>query len=612
MTTTTQPRVAIIILTWNGLSLTRRCLETLRALPAGAPFRIIVVDNGSTDGTLEWLRAQPDVELIANAENVGYTRGNNQGLRALRAGEDALLLNNDTEIIQEGWLARLQAAAYGDERAGVVGCRQISPDGLLLHVGTYMPTHTLHGYQVGGDEVDVGQYPGVREVEGVVGSCMYIRHDCLAEVGPLDEQFFSYYEDTDYCLRARKAGWKVLCAGDVTIVHAQNASTAVNRVSLNAMFARSQAIFVKKWVEQYGRQYRRRLFWHGVVGGYSSYAVLSRQFVLALDAAGVDVRLGYLYGVDFWEGEERDPRVAQLKARPKDLSLPQVVCHQGDVFYKNSGRYKIGFTMMDVDGLDEEWVRQCNELHEVWVPSEWSRQTFAESGVRVPIHLVPLGVDTNYFHPGIRSKRFGPRYTFLSVFEWGERKAPEVLLRAWAAAFTKRDDVQLVLKITNNDASVDVAAQIAALDLPKDMAPLVILYNENIPGAQMGSLYRAADCFVLASRGEGWGMPVLEAMACGLPTIATDFGGTTAFLREGVAYPLRVGSLIPAVARCRYYPGFRWAEPDVEHLVHLLRHAYQHQDEARAVGERAATYAQEWTWEKAAVKIVERLEAIGD
>ena len=602
--------VAIIILTWNGLALTRRCLQTLREQPPGAAYRIVVVDNGSTDGTLEWLGAQPDVELIANAENVGYTRGNNQGLRALRQGEDALLLNNDTEIIEAGWLGRLQAAAYSDERVGVVGCRQISPAGLLLHVGTYMPTHTLHGYQVGGDEADVNQFPGVREVEGVVGSCMYIRHDCLADVGALDEQFFSYYEDTDYCLRARQQGWKVLCAGDVTIMHAQNASTAVNQVSLNAMFARSQAIFIKKWVAQYGRQYRQQLFWHGVVGGYSSYAVLSRQFVLALDAAGVDVRLGYLYGVDFWEGEERDPRVAQLKARPKDLSLPQVVCHQGDVFYKNSGRYKIGFTMMDVDGLDEEWVRQCNELHEVWVPSQWSRQTFADSGVRVPIHVVPLGVDTNYFHPGIKSRRFGPRYTFLSVFEWGERKAPEVLLRAWAAAFTKRDDVQLVLKITNNDASVDVAAQIAALDLPKDMAPLVILYNESIPGAQMGSLYRAADCFVLASRGEGWGMPVLEAMACGLPAIATDWGGTTAFLRAGVAYPLRVGALIPAVARCRYYPGFRWADPDAEHLVHLLRHVYEHQNEARAVGERAASYAHAWTWEKAAGKIVERLEAI--
>jgi len=619
MSTTKLPPVAIIILTWNGLKLTKACLESLRAHTKDVEYRIIVVDNGSTDGTVEWLQAQPDLTLILNQENVGFTRGNNQALRQLKPNEDALLLNNDTEIIQDDWLARLRASAHSQEKVGVVGCKQISPEGLMMHVGTYMPTHTLHGYQIAGDEVDVGQYPGLREVEGVVGSCMYIRRDCLDTIGLLDEAFFSYYEDTDYCFRALKAGFKVLCDGDVTIVHHQNASTAINEVSWTKMFGRAQEVFLEKWTNEYGRQYKHKLFWHGMVNGPGSYQLLSRHFVLALDELGVDIRLGFLYGVDAWEGDSRDPRIEQMKARPKDLKIPQVVCHQGDVFYKNSGRYKIGFTMMDVDGLDPEWVAQSNLMDELWVPTRFAEETFRASGVTVPIHRIPLGYDPNYFHPQIKTQRFGPRYTFLSIFEWGERKAPEVLLKAWAAAFTKDDDVQLVLKIFNNDPAVDVAAQIAALDLPDTMAPLVIMYNEDIPTSQMGTIYRAADCFVLPTRGEGWCLPALEAMGCGLPVIATDWGGLTEFNRADpasgfdgpVSYPLRVREEILAMARCNYYPGFRWADPDFDHLVELMRYVYQHQDEAREVGARAAKYAAaNWTWKHAAQKIIKRLEAI--
>lgn len=610
MSATPSPTVAIIILTWNGLELTEACLRTLRAHTHGVSYRIVMVDNGSHDGTLAWLQAQSDITLIANVENVGFTRGNNQALRTLLPGEDALLLNNDTEFFQDDWLLRLQETAHGPDDGGVIGCRLISPDGLLLHVGTYMPTHTLSGYQIAGDEVDIGQYPGVRAVEGVVGACMYIRRDVLDRVGLLEEAFFSYYEDTDYCLRARAAGYRVLCHSGVTVVHCQNASTALNQVSWNRMFADSQQTFIKKWVEQYGRAYHQRLFWHGVVKGSGSYQ-LSQQLVLALDEAGVDVRLANLYGVDERERENGDPRIEQLRARPKDLSLPQVVFHQGDAFYKNSGRYKIGFSMLGTTGIPADWVAQANQMDEVWVPSRFNLETFRDSGVHVPIHVVPLGVDPNYFHPDIKAQRFGPRYTFLSIFEWSERAGPDVLLRAFAQAFTWRDDVQLVLVITNTDRLVDVPREIAALDLLDDMPPIAVMYNENIPVWQMGSLYRAADCFVLPTRGEGWGLPILEAMACGLPVIATDWSGQTEFLCAEATYPLRVQELVPAIARSQSYPGFRWAEPDAAHLVELMRYIYHHQDQARETGARAATYAAaNWTWAHTANKIVERLESI--
>jgi glycosyltransferase involved in cell wall biosynthesis len=132
------------------------------------------------------------------------------------------------------------------------------------------------------------------------------------------------------------------------------------------------------------------------------------------------------------------------------------------------------------------------------------------------------------------------------------------------------------------------------------------------PHYELGSLYRSADCLVAASRGEGWNMPLIEAMACGLPAIATDWGAHTEFLHAGIAYPLRSRRTVPAIAKCPYYTGFSWADPDPDHLRHLLREVYENRDEARRRGQAAAAeMASRWTWQNTARKILARLEAIG-
>jgi len=108
-------------------------------------------------------------------------------------------------------------------------------------------------------------------------------------------------------------------------------------------------------------------------------------------------------------------------------------------------------------------------------------------------------------------------------------------------------------------------------------------------------------------------MPILEAMACGLPVIATNWSGPTEFLTPDNGYPLRVKRLIPAIAKCPYYDGFRWADPDVDHLQTLLRHVFEHQEEAREKGMRGSSEVLEkWTWTQAAQRIRQRLREIGD
>jgi glycosyltransferase involved in cell wall biosynthesis len=103
----------------------------------------------------------------------------------------------------------------------------------------------------------------------------------------------------------------------------------------------------------------------------------------------------------------------------------------------------------------------------------------------------------------------------------------------------------------------------------------------------------------------------MEAMACGLPTIATDWGAHTEFAHTGISYPLRIRGTIPAVAKCPYYDGFSWADPDPENLRFLLRHVYENREEARAKGIAAAReMAERWTWQHAAKKIAAQLDRL--
>lgn len=349
--------------------------------------------------------------------------------------------------------------------------------------------------------------------------------------------------------------------------------------------------------------------WQSRWGLPIGYSVSSEELALHLDQAGVEL----FHRPTPWHMPARlsHPRLREIAARLLPEGIPQVSYDQADLFYTEHRGYRIGYTMLEVNGLPADWVVACNQMDEVWTPSHWGVETFAAAGVIRPLYAMPLGYDPTQFHPRVPVHRLDSRFTFLSIFEWGERKAPEILLRAYVSAFQNHDDVILILRVNNFDTSISVSQQIASLNLPADGPPIAILYNQYLRRAQLASLYRSADCFVLTSRGEGWGLPILEAMACGIPVIATNWSAQTEFFHAGVGYPLRVRSLVPAEAKCPYYLGWSWAEPDLDHLVYLMRYVYDHPTEARAIGQAAAAeVVQRWTWQHAAQRIRQRLAAI--
>jgi len=209
----------IVIPVWNRLDLTRQCLESLRRHPAHTPHEVIVVDNGSVDGTPELLHAESGwVRCIRNATNLGFAIACNQGAAQAR-GKYVAFLNNDT-VARDGWLDALVELAEQEPGIAIAGSRLLFPDGAIQHAGVAMNRlfrSPYHLYQ--GGPSDAPYVTRRRELQMVTGACMLVRTSTFREVGGFDEGYLNGFEDADLCLRVRAAGGRVVYEPASTLIH---------------------------------------------------------------------------------------------------------------------------------------------------------------------------------------------------------------------------------------------------------------------------------------------------------------------------------------------------------------------------------------------------------
>lgn len=244
----TPPSVtSIIILTWNQLSYTQACLKSI-ASHTSEPYELIIVDNGSTDGTVAWLQEQAAADnrmhIIENSGNRGFATGCNQGIAAAR-GDFILLLNNDT-VVTPGWLAGLQEVIGRYPDTGIVGPMTNSASGIQVVANAgYRSLEELPAWSAAFREIY--RYRAIQQ-RRIVGFCMLFRRELVDIIGLLDESFGSgNFEDDDYCLRAELAGHHNIIAGDVFIHHAGGASFSGNNVNYNDTMTHNMALYRKKW-----------------------------------------------------------------------------------------------------------------------------------------------------------------------------------------------------------------------------------------------------------------------------------------------------------------------------------------------------------------------------
>lgn len=229
--------LSVVIVNWNTCEFLRRCLTLVLSESSGLELEVIVVDNASQDESLNMLATEfPEVEVIANATNVGFAAANNQAI-ARATARYLVLLNPDTEIIDE---ALVKMVNYLDQHptVGVVGPKLVSPTGTvqggaagydpsLVTVFTYaLMLHSLFPHRVRSLWLAKKAYKAAEiEVDWVAGACLMIRASTIRQVGLLNTSYFMYAEDIEWCHRIKRAGWRLVCLSEASVVHCIGAST---------------------------------------------------------------------------------------------------------------------------------------------------------------------------------------------------------------------------------------------------------------------------------------------------------------------------------------------------------------------------------------------------
>lgn len=223
--------ISIIIVSWNTCNILRDCLNSIYAETDGTHFEVIIIDNASSDASVDMIRSEfPKVHLIANETNRGFAAANNQGIQAAK-GKYILLLNSDT-IILDSAITKATSFADNNPEAAVIGCKVLNPDRTLQPTCFMFPSicnmilSSSYLYKIfpknrflGRERMSWWKRDDSREVDVVTGCFMLVRHEAIEKVGLMDEQFFMYAEETDWCYRFKKAGWKILFTPDANIIH---------------------------------------------------------------------------------------------------------------------------------------------------------------------------------------------------------------------------------------------------------------------------------------------------------------------------------------------------------------------------------------------------------
>lgn len=359
----------------------------------------------------------------------------------------------------------------------------------------------------------------------------------------------------------------------------------------------------------------------GPVFDYTGYGEANRHFVKALHEAGVDVRVvpvSYVHDIaDFGALGQLCKELSQ-KTNDYDVKILHVTPDQYKRFIE-PGKYHIGHLFWETSIIPPEFADGAKLMQEIWTGSETNADAIAAAGVSAPIFVAPQPIETErepvkpYQLPNFDG------YLFYSIFEWTERKNPRTLIRAFYEEFSDKENVGLLVKtyyknFSERDSDY-LTGELKRLkrEYGAGRAP-VMAFRHLMDRHQINRLHETGDCFVSAHRGEGWGIPIAEAMVYGKPAITTGYNGINDYLTEETAYRLPY-KMIPVEGidlNTRWYtPDQRWANVEITDLRATLRRVYNQQQEAAAVGKAGQDYVKtNFSFKAVGAKLKQRIELI--
>ncbi len=340
---------------------------------------------------------------------------------------------------------------------------------------------------------------------------------------------------------------------------------------------------------------RRKLFFESNADTFSGFGTVSINIVKALGRNGVEVYFG---GEQFDEQKFPDLEFDKYKKKTTpDCIMLQF--RQPGQFRRNMTERMFGYTPWETTKIPFSWLKPMNKMEVMFTTCEQNAQCFKESGVRVPVYVYHHGIDPNLY-PYLERPE-DPVWVFGTFGRLSYRKGTDLVVKAFQEAFKGIRDVMLVLK------SSDVVMPFKINDDPR-----IVLQGEIKDHAGMLDLLRMMDVFLFPSRGEGFGLPGAEAMATGLPTIMTNWGGLADYGSKKDTMMLDYTMSHAENFRTIYKEDCgEWAEPNLEQLKEYMRWTYEHKKEAREMGKRASQRIhKDWTWDGVTKKFIKQMDKI--
>lgn len=306
-------------------------------------------------------------------------------------------------------------------------------------------------------------------------------------------------------------------------------------------------------------------------GGKDGYGVASEKMIKELKSLGIEVSRSY-------EGQSIG-----------------ILFHNPYSILRMETKYRVIFTMFESTKIPDDWHDYLEAADLVIVPSRWCADVFAKSGIKAVV--VPLGYDDDIFTFKEKKDKNEARedFVFLHYNAFNMRKGFLELLEAFQKAFEPTDPVKLILK-TN--------LRSLPMQFPPSVFPNIRVINESYSDKDLAKLCQDADCFVFPSRGEGFGQTPLEAMACGTPAIVPNAHGISEYFNPDYMYEVKVAGESPAIyTRYKNVDVGKMSLCDTDDLAKQMRWVYEHQDQARDMGRKAAQYVKQWTFKETAKKL---------
>ena len=349
------------------------------------------------------------------------------------------------------------------------------------------------------------------------------------------------------------------------------------------------------------------LSYYGYFTPFGGYGIANLNWVTHLSRLGVDVSCHpkFTYSTFSLEWQNYTKEQQEILSKPFVKHRVGIVESTPYDFDTNESEIKIANTMCESSRIGEPWVNKCNAMDYVVVPNEWNKKVFEESGVVVPIFVIPHGVDTDFWkpvdiEPGKVNEKEKP-FTFGIVGYLNERKGVFDVIRAFASEFALQENVRLVLKSSNPGFGY----------YSHFSDPRIQTINTNLSRDGLYQLFSDFDCFVFPSKAEGIGYPPREAMAMGIPTIVGNYSGLADLANPDHCFPINpVGFREGVNPQSIEQPG-AWADYDIAEIMYWMRWVFENRDQAKKIALAGAENIRDnFNWDVCAKKMLHLLQEI--